>query len=181
MSEPTAGPADRRAQQPGQESAGALPPLPKVQLPAINRAPVDDRSTAGYLARTPGIAGPASSEHGDPAASAVPQARPAARGGQSESVAGGGQSEPAADGGRTGRLAAAAEHAESVADGRQSESVADGEQPAPVADAPRDQTAPAAPDPLPSARSRRPLLIGLGVVAVAVVAAVWYLLAGGVS
>lgn len=32
-----------------------LPPLPKVELPPINRKPVSDRSNASYLANTPGI------------------------------------------------------------------------------------------------------------------------------
>lgn len=35
--------------------APSTPPLPKVELPPINRAPAD-RSTAGYLANTPGLA-----------------------------------------------------------------------------------------------------------------------------
>lgn len=41
-------------------------PLPKVDLPSINREPVSDRSNAGYLAHTPGLGPEAPQADGAP-------------------------------------------------------------------------------------------------------------------
>ena len=51
-------------------------PLPEVHLPPINRDPVADRSDAGYLANTPGLA-PAA-EGGADVSDATPEAGDAA-------------------------------------------------------------------------------------------------------
>ncbi|GGA63485.1 hypothetical protein GCM10011490_12630 [Pseudoclavibacter endophyticus] len=148
---------DRHGRDPeaGAETAPAtpgIPALPNVELPPINRAPAD-RTTAGYLAATPGFAD-----------------APAGR----EAPAGGSAGPAPEDGGeapQAGRAAPgagdAAPEADAAAQG------AEGAPPAP-ADGGDDPTEASG-----TRRRARTLWITLGVAVVLAAAATWFGLAGG--